>query len=344
MYARGIVDDKGPACAAYFALLELVTENRVPDGCRVRLILGTDEERTCSCIQYYAKHGEIPDLSITPDSVFPVIYSEKGIMQVRLSGENIQDFTAVGGSAVNIVPASAMCEVAGKTINVTGRAAHASKSELGLNAIELLAKAMEKGSIDLNDHPVMKFVRDFDAKDFIGYEGAGDYGELTYNIGMLKAGENGCELRIDLRIPYDVDHDEIIEKLTRKAAEYDLRLEITLDLSPFFEDKNSKEVRILTDIWKRHMDKFTGFKKEYRDIHTEPKVVGVGTYARHIPNTIAFGIQAPWQTDQCHQANEHVTVTDFIQWIQMIREYILEAGRSLSVQSRKSETGIRETT
>ena len=143
MYARGIVDDKGPACAAYFALLELVTENRVPDDCRVRLILGTDEERTCSCIQYYAKHGEIPDLAITPDSVFPVVYSEKGIMQVRLSG-NIHEFTAVGGSAVNIVPASAMCEVAGKTINVTGKAAHASKPELGINAIELLATAMEE--------------------------------------------------------------------------------------------------------------------------------------------------------------------------------------------------------
>ncbi|MBQ9606321.1 MAG: hypothetical protein IJV16_04020, partial [Lachnospiraceae bacterium] len=140
-------------------------------------------------------------------------------------------------------------------------------------------------------------------------------------------GENGCELRIDFRIPYGMDHDEVIEKLTRKADEYRLRAEVTLNLPPFLEDKNTKEVRILTDIWKRHIDKFTGFKEEYRDMHTEPKVVGVGTYARHIPNTIAFGIQAPWQTDQCHQANEHVTVTDFLQWIQIIREYILEVGK-----------------
>ncbi|MBQ9606818.1 MAG: M20/M25/M40 family metallo-hydrolase, partial [Lachnospiraceae bacterium] len=217
MYARGIVDDKGPACAAYFAMLELAAENRIPDGCRVRLILGTDEERTCSCIQYYAKLAEIPVFSITPDSVFPVIYSEKGIMQIELSGDNVCDFTADGGSAVNIVPAAATCEAAGKTITVTGKAAHASKPELGVNAIELLAKAMEENAINLNDYPVMKFVRDFNAMDFIGYEGAGDYGDFTYNIGMLKAGENGCELRIDFRIPYGMDHDEVIEKLTRKA-------------------------------------------------------------------------------------------------------------------------------
>ena len=78
---------------------------------------------------------------------------------------------------------------------------------------------------------------------------------------------------------------------------------------------------------KRHIDKFTGFKEEYRNIHTEPKTVGVGTYARHIPGTIAFGIQAPWQTDQCHQANEHAAVSDYLQWIQIIKEYIIDAGR-----------------
>ena len=282
MYARGIVDDKGPACAAYFAMLELASENRIPDNYRVRLILGTDEERTCSCIQYYAKYGEIPDFSITPDSVFPVIYSEKGIMQLRLSGENAHDLIATGGSAVNMVPASAMCKAAGKTINVTGKAAHASKPELGINAIELLAKAMEKDAIDLNDYPVMKFVRDFETKDYIGYEGTGDYGELTYNIGMLKAGENGCELRIDLRIPYGKNHDKIIEKLTKKAYEYVLSAEVTLDLLPFIEDKNSKEAEILTDIWKRHIDKFTGFKEEFRDVHTEPKVVGGWEHMRGI--------------------------------------------------------------
>ena len=59
---------------------------------------------------------------------------------------------------------------------------------------------------------------------------------------------------------------------------------------------------------------------------TEPKAVGVGTYARHIPNAIAFGIQAPWQADQCHQANEHAAVTDYLQWIQIMKESIMAAG------------------
>ena len=74
------------------------------------------------------------------------------------------------------------------------------------------------------------------------------------------------------------------------------------------------------------MDRFTGFREEYRDLHAEPKAAGVGTYARHIPNAIAFGIQAPWQIDQCHQANEHAAVTDYLQWIQIMKESMMAAG------------------
>ncbi|WP_026665468.1 Sapep family Mn(2+)-dependent dipeptidase [Butyrivibrio sp. FC2001] len=327
LYARGIVDDKGPACAAFFAMVELAEENRIPQNYRVRLILGTDEERGCSCIQYYAKHAEIPAFSITPDSIFPVIYCEKGIIQLKVFGKNTHNLKACGGSAVNIVPASALCDINGKTITAKGKAAHASKPYLGENAIELLVKKMEEQGVDISDYPVIKFVRDFDVSNYTGCTISGDYGDLTYNIGMLKAGEKGCELWMDFRIPYDANQESFIDKLTKKASEYGLETDVTINMPPLLKDKESPEVRMLSEIWKRHIDKFTEFKNEYLNMHTEPRTVGVGTYARHIPNTIAFGIQAPWKTDQCHQANEHVATADYLQWIQIIREYILEVGR-----------------
>ena len=322
LYARGIVDDKGPACASFFAMMELKEENRIPQDYRVRLILGTGEERGCSCIQYYAKHAEIPDFSITPDSIFPVIYCEKGIVQLKLSGENLHNLKACGGSAVNIVPASASWDIDGKTITAEGRAAHASKPHLGVNAIELLAQKMEQQGVNLSDYPIMKFVRDFDAEGFTGCTASGVYGDLTYNIGLLNTTEDGCDLWVDFRIPYDIDQEAFIDRISKKAHQYGLETVVTINMPPLLKDKESPEVRVLSEIWKRHIDKFTGFKEEYRDIHTEPKTVGVGTYARHIPNTIAFGIQAPWQTDQCHQANEHVSVADYLQWIQIMKEFM----------------------
>ena len=50
--------------------------------------------------------------------------------------------------------------------------------------------------------------------------------------------------------------------------------------------------------------------------------MGGGTYARHMPNTIAFGIQTPWAEDQCHQADEHLAIKDFEELIVMIKEVI----------------------
>jgi succinyl-diaminopimelate desuccinylase len=322
MCARGIVDDKGPACASFFAMKELCDAGRIPENCRVRLILGTDEERTCSCIQYYAAHGEIPDFAITPDSVFPVIYSEKRILQLKVYGKNQNGLKASGGSAVNIVPNSAGCIINGKEFSAAGRAAHASKPELGINAIILMAEAMEKDGINLEDYPVIKFAKDLHEAVLKEIQAEDESGKLTLNVGTLKADQEGCEVRIDFRVPASMDCNDLINKIEKMASGYGLETEVTLNLAPLLKDRNSPEVRVLSDIWERHMDQFTGFKEEYRKLHLQPKAVGVGTYARHIPNTIAFGIQAPWQTDQCHQANEHVTVNDFMQWTAIIKEYI----------------------
>ena len=324
MYARGIVDDKGPACASYFAMKELFDSDFNPDGCRVRLILGTDEERTCSCIQYYAEHGEIPDFAITPDAVFPVIYSEKRIVHLRVHGENKNNLKAQGGSAVNIVPNSAYCIIDEQKYEQKGRAFHASKPENGINAITLLAEKVEGDGINVDDYPILKYIRDFDKADYITSLNERELNNITFNIGTLTASNKECEVEIDCRMPASVDCNAFINCIKEKASLYDLSTDVTLNLAPLTKDKDSPEVKKLSAIWERHIDKFVGYKEEYRNIHLEPKAVGVGTYARHIPNTIAFGIQAPWQIDQCHQANEHVAVSDFIEWIEIIKEYIIE--------------------
>ena len=111
---------------------------------RVRLILGTDEERTCSCVETYAAKGEIPSFSITPDAEFPVIYAEKGIMNA--------------GSAANMVPAKSTCTINGKEYKAMGKTAHASKPELGVNAIFEMIKMLNNDSADYSDSPILSFI------------------------------------------------------------------------------------------------------------------------------------------------------------------------------------------
>lgn len=322
MYARGIVDDKGPAAASFFAMKELLDEGKEPDNYRVRLILGTDEERSCSCVEYYAQHEEIPSFAITPDSQFPAIYCEKGIIHVKVFGDNKKGLVAQGGSAPNMVPAKAHCVIEGNELNTTGKPAHGSRPELGINAISLLIDEIANHGIDISEYPILRFIRDFDAVAFTGCDTIDESGALTSNIGVLKAEGNESYVILDFRTPYSVNVKDVLGTLKSKAAEYGLDIDPINAMDSIYMDKNAPEILGLTKIWSKHIDKFTGFKEEYRAQYTDAIAVGGGTYARHIPNTVAFGVETPWSEDQCHQANECIPVNDFIEWIEVLKEYI----------------------
>ena len=157
LYGRGIVDDKGPAFASYIAMKRLLADGFQPSK-RIRLILGTDEERTCSCVETYAEKGEIPSFAITPDAEFPVIYAEKGILQVKIVSDAPSSITAKGGSAPNMVPASSMCTIHGREYSAAGKTAHASKPYLGVNAIFEMIKELDNEKADYSVSPILSFI------------------------------------------------------------------------------------------------------------------------------------------------------------------------------------------
>ena len=94
LYARGAIDDKGPTMAAYFAL-RLIKELGLPLSKRVRLILGTDEENLWRDMAYYFEREEMPSMGFAPDADFPIIYAEKGLLDITLVG----DGSAAAGEA-----------------------------------------------------------------------------------------------------------------------------------------------------------------------------------------------------------------------------------------------------
>lgn len=54
LFARGAGDDKGPTIAAYHAL-KLIKELNIPLKRQIKLIVGTDEERGMSCMDYFKR-------------------------------------------------------------------------------------------------------------------------------------------------------------------------------------------------------------------------------------------------------------------------------------------------
>ncbi len=318
-YGRGIVDDKGPACASFFAMKRLLDSGFMPDT-RIRLILGTDEERTCSCVEHYAQNCEVPFFAITPDAEFPAIFAEKGILHVEVFNPDhkASGITVKGGAASNMVaPSATITFEDGTSLSYKGKMAHASKPSLGINAIKLLAK----DAIDKTNLPLINFINDFN-DSFTGVDFEDVSGKVTTNLGIVNIDDENESLIIDIRYPISASFEKIMESLKLNASKYGLEVKVDGHMGPLFKDKNSEEIRTLTKVWEKHMDKFDGFKEEYRNLYNEPTAIGGGTYARHIPNTVAFGIQAPWQEDQCHQADEHLAIKDFEELIVMIKEVI----------------------
>lgn len=84
IYARGAIDDKGPALAAYYAL-KLLKASGLPVSKRIRLIIGTDEESGWLCMRHYEKVEKLPEIGFSPDASFPMIHAEKGQINPTLA-------------------------------------------------------------------------------------------------------------------------------------------------------------------------------------------------------------------------------------------------------------------
>lgn len=120
IYARGAIDDKGPALAAYYAL-KMVKDSGLPLSKRVRLIIGTDEESGWLCMKYFAAHDKVPEIGFSPDSSFPMTHAEKGQINPTLTlpaqkPEAVNDgwrlLSFVSGDQGNSVPDKASACVA----------------------------------------------------------------------------------------------------------------------------------------------------------------------------------------------------------------------------------------
>lgn len=59
-----------------------------------------------------------------------------------------------------------------------------------------------------------------------------------------------------------------------------------------------------------------------------PIAIGGGTYSRTMPNTVAFGISFPGDTETCHMPDEYVDVEKFMLSVRIMAHAIVRlAGR-----------------
>ena len=118
IYGRGVIDDKGPMVCCIYAMKYIKDNELLPKNCKIKMIIGTDEEENWISIKEYLKRKPVlPDISIVPDASFPVVYCEKGLvnfsMDIPIKDSNYNNKLRIlelkGGERPNVVAGNAKC-------------------------------------------------------------------------------------------------------------------------------------------------------------------------------------------------------------------------------------------
>lgn len=310
---RGTDDNKGPAVLGLFAM-RMLREFGWPLKHGIRLLCGMSEETGMQDMTALLKKGmTFPKLSLVPDSSFPVNYAQKGSIDAEISipcEGNLIAFDA--GTVRNVVPDHAECTLTideeivkqafakldpeltasiattsceqGTVVTATGRAAHAASPAAGVNAIQLLTRALgASGLLSGSCEKAVRGVCELTADPFGKSEGV-EYrddvsGDLTlvYGVAHLKNGK--LIVSVDSRVPITWEPDELCDRLTNGAwADLGFTIVRKDTSKPFYIPKDDPRVVGLQNLYKT----ITG-----RD--DQPYTMGGGTYSRVVPNAITFG-------------------------------------------------------
>ena len=333
MFARGVMDDKGPFIASYIALKMLKDEGFIPNK-KIRLIFGCDEESGSRCLEKYFELEKEPDLAFSPDAEFPCINGEKAMLSydVLVSDNVIKTFKA--GQRYNIVPSYAEMELNIDLKNefneyikknnydggidnnkyfVKGIAAHAMCPEKGLNAAYILFDFLKKNS----NSKLAEFVDKYYLFDTLGKKaGYDDFDpemkELTSNFAVVDIDNYKGKIGVNCRCPKDIDIELVGKSVTKISKEYGYNYKMLNSSNRHYIDPNSFLVKTLMDSYK----KFTN------DIDAKPFSIGGGTYARECKYAVAFGPLFKGREDVCHIANEYMLLDDFYKLIEIYYDAI----------------------
>ncbi len=333
MYGRGTEDDKGPTIAAYYAL-KILKELNVPLSKRIKLILGNDEETAWRCVRhYFSVYPESPVSGFIPDADFPLIYAEKGISRIfvegKLDGNDIIEIH--GGFRDNMVPDYAtallnptqdyashfqlflskkgyegsVTQEKGKIlVKVVGKSAHGSTPQFGENAIDRLFEFLIETNVSSQ---LVSLVKNQLIHDHLGKKLGVAYhdhemGDLTNNFGVIIAEKGTYQIHLNLRYPNGVSFDEVVSTLSKQFKPYGATVTVDKHQLLLYKDPNSDLVKKLMSVYVKH----TGDKA------AKPINIGGGTFARAMPNCVAFGPHFLDKPTFIHQKNEFIGIDELI--------------------------------
>jgi succinyl-diaminopimelate desuccinylase len=351
IYGRGAVDNKGPAIAVLYAL-KMIKDMGLPCKNRVRIILGTNEESGKAGLGYYLEKEGEPGFSVVPDSKFPVVNGEKGIVKYRLTGgipklmdNPLSILELKGGDAANMVPSYALawcryhgafpalrvsefCQGKGISLKITsdggeillevfGKSAHGATPHDGVNAISGLLNVLSfLYRLSKTDKQEIKNTVCILSERISSTDGN--------NVGLAVSDEHSGSLTMNL--------GTIEMKEGRIYGVIDIRYPVSFEESFVRQTLESHLPGI-------GIERVSGQKPIYynedsdevlflMDIYEtvtgkvlKPVTIGGGTYSRLFKNALAFGPVTLEKSHVIHKPDEHFLIVDLIEFTEVYKEF-----------------------
>ncbi|MBN9503730.1 MAG: hypothetical protein BGO01_05165 [Armatimonadetes bacterium 55-13] len=331
IYSRGSTDDKGPTMASLYAMraIKEVCPN-IP--ARMRQVFGCDEESGFKCVERYMETEEPPTLGVAPDSGWPCCHAEKGIadfvVSTPLPAGEFELLEVTGGQRPNIVidACSARVKVAASArkhvdeklgdawdanlsfawdgdvlnINAKGKACHGSIPFGGDNAaIRVFRFLAEIAPLSCQSNYEEIFLMGHISGVGLGIHGRDDVSkDLTSNLGVVETKDGKLEMLFNIRYPVTWKGEEMAERCREYLAglRHSFTLEVVRDSPSLYFPLEHPLVSTICEVVKAE----TGEERP-------PIVMGGGTYARAIPNTVSIG--TGWEGDgNAHETDERLKV------------------------------------
>lgn len=326
IYGRGTTDDKGPTIAVLYAMKALKEKTTL--SARIRLILGqTEENGEWRDIEAYTDAEEIPECGFTPDGDFPAIQNELGAMVFQVQMPQSGFLQGEGGAAPNMVPARARVKTEFGTYEASGKACHGCAPWLGLNGISEL---MEKVHQTEPENRFLRMYADLIGKTIygekLGIAAEDESGKLTLNVGLFEVRDETATLMVDIRYPAKKNPDEISESLVRQFSSYGASCECVYHVRPLYTPSDSPVLGALLSAY-----------REVTGDDSRPISIGGGTYAKAMPNMVAFGPNFPGHENREHMEDEYILVEDFLKLEEIYERalaYLLDSSDAASSSSR----------
>lgn len=343
LYGRGALDDKGPVIASFYAMKAIKDAGLMPAK-KVRLVLGLDEETNWEGMKYYLSRVKPPDFGFTPDSEFPAIYGEMGVLffdlvrkieKGRETGLELRSLK--GGAAANMVADYARavvrdenrdnykiikekaarfreekgfkvnCKGMGRSLEITvqGLAAHGSRPSAGVNAVSQMMELL--GTLDFSNDDVADFINFYNT--YIGYELDGK------SIGAYLEDKQSGKLIFNVgKVDIDTDYASLTVNIrypvTKTADEVYEGMRPILNKYNFGLVKKKREEPIYLSDDDPMIVLLMDVYRRHTGDKCDPVVIGGATYARLFDRCVAFGCRFPETVDVAHQKNEFIDLDE----------------------------------